>query len=320
MAVGRVCRHIGCMSVEATTDPDDKAAQRGFLFALSAYLLWGFLPFYMKAVAHIPAIEVVAHRAVWSLPVAGAVLLWLGRTDDIKRALRTPSTLMMGLLTATLISLNWCVYVWAIAVDRTLETALGYYINPLFSVLLGALLLGEKLKPAQIVAVALAVAAVLLLTWENGGLPWVSIVLAVSWGVYALCKKALPVGPAQGFFLEVLIIAIPALAYIVWLQVTGAGHFGGTGTTDVVLLMSSGLATAIPLMLYATGAKLLRLSTIGIMQYIAPTLIFFVAVLAFREPFSTEKAVAFGLIWTGLALYTWSMFADSHRRAAPPAE
>jgi chloramphenicol-sensitive protein RarD len=307
------------MSVEATTSPD-KAAQRGFLFALSAYLLWGFLPFYMKAVAHIPAIEVVAHRAVWSLPVAGMVLVWLGRTSDIKRALRTPRTLMMGVLMAALISINWCTYVWAIAVGRTLETALGYYINPLFSVLLGAVVLGEKLKPLQMAAIALAVLAVVLLTWENGGLPWVSIVLAVSWGFYALCKRALPIGPAQGFFLEVLMIAIPAAIYIAWLQWSGNGHFGGTGMADVGLLLSAGIVTAVPLLLYATGAKLLRLSTIGIMQYIAPTMIFLVAVFAFREPFSTERAVAFGLIWAGLVLYTWSMVADQRHRAQAPAE
>jgi chloramphenicol-sensitive protein RarD len=249
---------------------------------------------------------------IWSLPVAGALLLWLGRTDDIKRALRSPRTLMMGALTAALITVNWCVYVWAISVDRTLETALGYYINPLLSVLLGAVLLGEKLKPAQMVAIALAVLAVIILTWETGGLPWVSIVLAVSWAFYELCKKTLPIGPAQGFFLEVLILAIPALAYVVWLQMTGAGHFGGQNGSDTAWLMGAGLVTAVPLILYANGAKLLRLSTIGIMQYIAPTLIFMVAVFVFREPFSAETAVAFGLIWVGLAIYTWSMV--SHAR------
>ena len=303
------------MSIETTTG-SDKAARSGFFYALCAYVLWGVLPLYMKAVAHIPAIEVVAHRVVWSLPVAGALLVWLGRTADIKRALRTPRTLMMGMLTAVLISINWCVYVWAIAADRALETALGYYINPLFSVLLGAVLLGEKLKPAQMVALALAVLAVLLLTWENGGLPWVSIVLAVSWGFYALCKKTLPIGPAQGFFLEVFILAIPSLAYLIWLQSTGAGHFGNGSWSDVWLLMSSGLITAVPLILYANGAKLLRLSTIGIMQYIAPTMIFLIAVFLFREPFSTETAVAFGLIWAGLALYSWSMFFAG--RQPPP--
>ncbi len=299
------------MTVETVSD--EKAAQRGFLFALAAYLMWGFLPFYMKAVAHIPAIEVVAHRVIWSVPIAGGLLVWLGRTDDIRRALRTPRTLLMGALTAALITVNWCVYVWAIAADRALETALGYYINPLFSVFLGAVLLGERLGRAQIAAIALAVVAVAILTWENGGLPWVSIALAVSWGFYALFKKTLPIGPAQGFFLEVLILAIPALAYVGWLEANGNGHFGDQGMTDVWLLMASGLITAIPLILYANGAKLLRLSTIGIMQYIAPTLIFFVAVFIFREPFSRESAVAFGLIWAALAVYSWSMLAGRSR-------
>jgi len=313
------CLHIGSMSIEATADPG-KTARSGFLYAFSAYVLWGFLPLYMKAVAHIPAIEVVAHRAIWSLPVAGALLVWLGRTDDIRRGLRNPRTLMMGSLTAALITINWCVYVWAISVGRTLETALGYYINPLLSILVGAILLGEKLKPTQMAAIGLAALAVLLLTWENGGLPWVSIVLPVSWTFYALCKRTLPIGPAQGFFLEVLILAVPALAYVVWLQATGNGHFGNQGMTDVWLLMSAGLVTAIPLILYANGAKLLSLSTIGIMQYIAPTLIFLVAVFIFHEPFSTERAVAFGLIWAGLALYTWPMFAGARQPAGPPAE
>jgi chloramphenicol-sensitive protein RarD len=171
MVLAPAAAHMSAMTTETLTARD--SATRGFLFALSAYLLWGFLPFYMKAVAHIPAAEVVAHRIVWSVPIAGALLIWLGRTADIKTALRSPRTLAMGGLTAALITVNWGVYVWAIAADRALETALGYYINPLFSVFLGAVLLGEKLSRAQIAAIALAVAAVALLTWEAGGLPWV---------------------------------------------------------------------------------------------------------------------------------------------------
>jgi chloramphenicol-sensitive protein RarD len=294
------------MTTETLTARD--SATRGFLFALSAYLLWGFLPFYMKAVAHIPAAEVVAHRIIWSVPIAGALLIWLGRTADIKAALRSPRTLAMGGLTAALITVNWGVYVWAIAADRALETALGYYINPLFSVFLGAVLLGEKLSRAQIAAIALAVAAVALLTWEAGGLPWVSIALALSWGFYAFFKKTLPIGPAQGFFLEILVLSIPAIGYIGWLGASGAGHFGRTGAVDIWLLLGCGLITAVPLILYANGAKLLRLSTIGIMQYIAPTMIFVIAIFIFHEPFSSTRAIAFAMIWAALALYSWSMF------------
>jgi chloramphenicol-sensitive protein RarD len=309
------CRaYAPSMTVQASTSSDryssSNSAARGFQFALAAYLLWGFLPFYMKAVAHIPSAEVVAHRIVWSVPVAAALLVWLGRTADVRVALRTPRTLAMGTLTAALITANWGTYVWAIGAGRALETALGYYINPLFSVFLGAVILGEKLTKAQLVAIGLAVLAVGILTWETGGIPWVSIALALSWGFYALFKKTLPIGPAQGFLLELLILSIPALGYIFWLQSTGVGHFGLTGATDVRLLLGSGLVTAVPLILFANGAKLLRLSTIGIMQYIAPTMIFVIAVFIFREPFSSERAIAFGLIWTALAIYSWSMFSS----------
>lgn len=290
-------------------------ATRGFLFALSAYLMWGVLPFYMKAVAHIPTPEVIAHRITWSIPIAALLLWWLGRTSDIRQALRTPRTLAMGTLTAALITVNWGVYVWAIGNDRALETALGYYINPLFSIFLGAVVLGERLTRAQMLAIALAVVAVALLTWETGGLPWVSIVLALSWGFYALFKKTLPIGPAQGFFLEVLILGLPALGYIFYLQATGVGHFGTTGMTDVWLMLGCGVVTAVPLILFANGAKLLTMSTIGIMQYIAPTMIFVIAIFIFKEPFSSERAVAFALIWVALAIYTWSMFSERARNS-----
>lgn len=301
-----------------TTSQEHGDTPRGFAFALSAYLLWGALPFYMKAVAHIPSAEVVAHRIIWSVPIAGALLVWMGRTADIRTALRTPRTLAMGVIVAALITANWGTYVWAIGAGRTLETALGYYINPLFSIFLGAMFLGEKLTRLKMAAIGLAVLAVAVLTWEGGGLPWVSVSLAVTWGFYALAKRTLPIGPAQGFFLEVLILLVPALIYAGWVEASGAGHFGDTGAHDVVLLMGCGLVTAIPLILYANGAKLLTLSTIGIMQYIAPTILFLVAVFVFKEPFNPERGVAFVLIWAALALYSWSMFSNRRRGQASP--
>ncbi|MBB4185092.1 chloramphenicol-sensitive protein RarD [Sinorhizobium terangae] len=293
---------------------------KGFAFALSAYLLWGFLPFFMKAVAHIPAAEVVAHRIVWSVPLAGLVLVWLGRTQELKTALRSPSMLRMATLTAVLVTINWGIYVWAIGAGRAIETALGYYINPLFSIFLGAVLLKERPNAAQMVAIALAVIAVAVLAFDAGGLPWVSIGLCISWGFYAFFRKTLPIGPNQGFFLEVLLLSIPAIGYILWLESTGQGHFGDTGLADVLWLLSCGIVTAVPLMIYANGAKLLRLSTIGIMQYIAPTMIFVIAVFVFHEPFGTAKLIAFALIWAALFVYSGAMLAESRaRRAAQPA-
>ncbi|MCO5157019.1 MAG: EamA family transporter RarD [Aquamicrobium sp.] len=291
----------------AGSSEDDAAARRGFLLAFSAYFVWGFMPFYMKAIAHIPAIEVVAHRVIWSVPVAGAVLLALGRTADLKIALRSPRTLAMAALTAALISVNWGIYIWAIAVERTVESALGYYINPLMTVLLGATLLGERLDRMQIIAIALAVVAVAVLTVESGGVPWVSLSLALTFAAYGYFRKTLPIGPSQGFFLEVLLLAAPCLAYIVWLEASGEGHFLGGSWADVGLLVLAGPFTAIPLILYGFGAKMLRISTIGIMQYITPTLIALIAVFAFGEPFGLDRMIAFALIWVALALYSWSV-------------
>eukprot|EP00913_Durusdinium_trenchii_P021341 g20054.t1 len=273
---------------------------RGFAFALAAYFLWGFLPFYMKAVGHIPAIEVLAHRVVWSLPVAGVVLLALRRTGDIAAALRSPRTLGMAAVTALFITANWTTYIWAISAGRALDTALGYFINPLFSILLASVLLKERLTRLQLVAIALVVASVTIITVEAGGLPWVALVLTFTWGLYAFFRKTLPVGPNQGFFLEVLILSPPCLAYIIYLETTGTGHLQ-TGSRDTLLLMASGLVTAVPLILYANGAKLLRLSTIGLMQYIAPTMIFLIAIFAFHEPINVVRLLAFGLIWLALA-------------------
>ncbi|TPL82144.1 EamA family transporter RarD [Mesorhizobium sp. B2-3-14] len=307
------------MAAEAITPDAESKARRGFLLALGAYLLWGLLPFYMKAVAHLPLAEVIAHRIVWSVPIAAAVLVWAGRTADFKVAIRSPRTIAMAALTAALISINWGIYVWAIAVDRTVETALGYYINPLVNVVVGALLLGERLDRLQIAAVVLAAVAVAVLTIDGGKLPWVSLALAFSFAAYGFFRKTLPIGPSQGFLLEVLLLSVPALGYIVFLIATGQDHFVSSNGTDTALLIGCGPVTAVPLLLFAFGAKLLRLSTIGIMQYIAPTMVFLIAVLIFDEPFGTTQAIAFALIWAALAVYSWSMLATARRATSARA-
>ena len=284
--------------------PRNEDSLSGFFFALSAYVLWGFLPLYMKALANVPPIEVIAHRVIWSVPVALGLLVWLGRTADLRTALRTPRMLAMGVITAALISVNWGIYVWAIGSGHALDAALGYYINPLFSILLGSVLLGERLKGVQWLAIACAAIAVAILTWEAGRLPMVALALTLTWGFYAYFKKRLPIGPNQGFALEVLILLPFGLAYAGWLLVAGGGHFLQGVPRDTWLLLGCGIITAAPLMLYANGAKRLRLSTIAIMQYVSPTMIFLTAVFVFGEPFSQTKMVAFGFIWAALAIYS----------------
>ena len=293
--------------------PKNEDTPKGLGLAISAYVLWGFLPLYMKAVSHMPAIEVVAHRVIWSVPVAGVILIASGRTRALREAIANPRMLLLAVLTAGLISVNWGIYVWAIAHEQTLEAALGYYINPLFSIFLGTVLLGERMNRAQMVAVALAFIAVVILTLDAGRLPVVAIGLTLTWGFYALCKKSLPIGPNQGFLLEVLILLIPALVCMAWLTAQGQSHFLLTGL-DTALLLGCGVVTAVPLMLYANGAKLLRLSTIAILQYIAPTMIFLVAVFVFDEPFVGAKRIAFPLIWLALVIYTTTMLRGMRRR------
>jgi len=286
---------------------------KGFAFALSAYLIWGTLPLYMKALSHISPTEIIAHRVIWSLPLAGGVLWAIGRVGDIPAALRSPRMLGMAALTAVLISINWGFYVWSIATGRALEAALGYYINPLFSIFLASALLGERLSRMQWLAIALATVAVVVLTLEAGHLPLTALGLTFTWGFYAYLKKSLPIGPNQGFLLEVLLLTPAALAYLAYLTITGQGHFLKGIPEDTWLLFGCGAITATPLMLYANGAKLLRLSTIGIMQYIAPTMIFLFAVFVFGEEFGRAQMLAFPMIWVALVLYTVSMVRQAKR-------
>ena len=288
---------------------------RGLAYAIATYLIWGLLPIYMRQMVHIPPTEVIAHRVLWSLPIAGAVLAARGGMGTITATLRQPRLVAMAGLTALLISVNWLIYVWAILNGHTIEAALGYYINPLFSVLVGAVLLGERLRPLQIAAIALAGLAVVLLTVSAGGLPLVALGLTLSWGIYAYCKRSLPLGPNQGFTLEVILLTLPALIWVGYLAATGKGHFG-TNLHDTLFLIGSGVITAVPLMLYANAAKLVRLSTMGILQYITPTMVFLTAVFIFGEPFTGVSRIAFPMIWAALAIYSLTLLA---RRAQRPA-
>ncbi len=300
--------------VNAAVPLQNTDTPRGLVLAVTAYVLWGFLPLYMKAMAHIGPVEIVAHRIIWSVPVAGALLIALGRTRDLKAALRNPKMLGMAGLTAGLISVNWAIYVWAIASGNALDAALGYYINPLFSIALGAVLLREPLNRTQLIAVGLAAAGVAVLVLQAGSIPWAALGLMVSWGFYAFFKRSLPIGPNQGFLLEVLILLIPALAYVTWLGVLGNGHFG-IAATDTMLLAGAGVVTAVPLLVYANGAKLVRLSTMGILQYIAPTMIFITAITVFGEQIDQGRMIAFPLIWAALVVYSIPMIRQM--RAQP---
>lgn len=301
-------------SHDTTPPTTDQDTPQGLLFAGGAYVLWGFLPLYMKLLSHVPVAEVIAHRIIWSVPVAAVVLILLGRTATLRAAFRNPRMLAMGCVTALLISLNWGIYVYAIVTDRALDAAIGYYINPLFSVFLAAVLLGEKLQRTQWIAVAIVGVAVAILIFDAEETPWLAFGMMLTWGFYALAKKSLPIGPNQGFLMEVLLLLPPALAYAVYMGSTGGAHFLSGDGADTWLLLGCGLVTAVPLLFYANGAKLLRLSTIGILQYIAPTMILLNAVFIFGEPFGRARAIALPLIWLALIIYTVSMVRQMRAR------
>ena len=276
---------------------------RGFAFAGGAFLIWGILPFYFKAMSHMPTAEVIANRVIWAVPVALGVLLWLGRTADLWAAWRNPRMLSMAFVTAALITVNWGTYVWMIQNNQAMNAALGYYINPIFSVFLGAAFLGERLSKRQWAAVALAAAAVVVLTIEARALPVGALLLTFSWGFYAFFKRSLPIGPNQGFTLEALILTPFALVWLAWQGSQGNLFAAQASGLDWALLVGAGVMTAVPLMLYANGAKGLRLSTIAIAGYAIPTLIFLISVFAFGEAFEGARLIAFPMIWVAMVLY-----------------
>ncbi|MDT8410036.1 MAG: EamA family transporter RarD [Wenzhouxiangellaceae bacterium] len=278
--------------------------RRPLAAGLAAFGLWGMVPLYFKLVAVAGADEVIAHRVVWSVGFLLLALLLRYRGDLISRVRIRPKIALALLLSGALVALNWLVFVFAVNSDRVLETSLGYFINPLVSVILGTIVLRERMFGAQIVAVALAAAGTLYLTIMVGEPPWLALTLAVSFGLYGLVRKMTDVGPMVGLFWETLMMTPLALVWLIWSASRGALAFGRIDPSLDLLLVGTGLVTVLPLVLFATAARGLPLITVGLMQYLAPSISFCLAVFLFREPFSMNHAVAFACIWMALVLYT----------------
>ena len=286
-------------------DPVVPAApdRSGFIAALSAYSLWGFFVVYFKSVAHVDAPEVLAHRIVWAVPFCALLLAITGRMGNFKALLRSPKAWRAMSLSAVLISINWLAFIWAIANDRVIEASLGYFINPLLSILLGMVFLGERLRRAQWLAIALAAVGVSYMTAREGA-PIVAFTVAITFAFYGLVRKKAHPGPLAGLMFETSLLFPFALAYMVYLQFapdhTLAFVEGGLGTS--ALLMAAGAITCIPLLLFAVGAKKLPLSTMAFLQFLTPTLQFAMGLL-YGEPFSLTRVVSFSLIWAGVILF-----------------
>jgi chloramphenicol-sensitive protein RarD len=283
----------------------------GFVYALLAYAAWGFLPIYFKAMPDVPAEQVLAHRILWSVVLLAVAAPLLGRWSTVARACRP-----IILVSAVLIAANWGTYIWAVQHGRVLEASVGYFVNPLVSVLLGVVFLRERLRRRQVYAIGLAAIGVVALVIRLHALPWLPVTLALTFGLYGLVRKRAGVDAVGGLLVEASVLALPALGWVMLCASRGTGAFGhAPGTT--ALLVAAGPITAIPLVWFAMGIRRLPLSTIGVLQYVTPTLQFLCAVVLFREPFGTVQAIAFGFIWSALALYTWDMFHAVRRRELP---
>ncbi|MFA6310388.1 MAG: EamA family transporter RarD [Sterolibacterium sp.] len=293
---------------------------RGIWSAIGAYTLWGWFPVYFKWLAQVPAPELIGHRIVWSCLMLGAVILVTRRWQAFRDQALKLRVIRAYLLAALLISVNWLVYVWAVNSGFILEASLGYFINPLISVLMGVVLLHEKLRPWQWVAVALAILGVVYLTFAHGSLPWIALVLAFSFALYGLIKKTSPLGALHGLTLETGILLLPALGYLFFLEGNGQGAFLHAGTLIDILLIGCGLVTAVPLLLFAAAAQRIPLALLGVLQYIAPTLQFLIAILIYREPFATDKLIGFGIIWMALAIFAVEGLLARRTQAEPAAE
>jgi chloramphenicol-sensitive protein RarD len=286
----------------------------GALYATAAFLWWGVAPLYFKAVAAVPATEVLAHRIFWSLVFLIVLQGARGRLRATLAHARDRRTLATMAVTTVLIATNWLLFIWSIANARLVEASLGYFINPLVNVLLGFVFLRERLRPRQWAAVALAAAGVVWLTIDLGRLPWIALALAFSFGVYGLLRKQAAPSGLQGLTLETALLAPAAAAFLWWRDAQGALSFGHAGTGLTVLLALAGPLTALPLIWYAEGAKRLRYVTIGLLQYLAPTCQFLLAVIAFGEPFPLGKAAGFAVIWLALGLYSGDALAAARGR------
>ena len=288
----------------------------GVLYTLSAYVLWGLFPFYFHALNDIGALEILAHRIVWSLVFVALILIVLKRGAWIRDVLRRPKTLLIFTATSALIACNWGTYVYAIVSGRTLEASLGYFVNPLMSVALGAFFLRERLRRAQLAAVALASCGVIWITWKTGAAPLLGLAMAGSFAVYGLLRKIAPLGSLEGMALESSMLFPAAALYLGWLCGSGTLVFAEASPSLRGLLMLAGPITTIPLLLFASGVRMISYSTVGIIQYVSPTIVFFIGLFIFGEPFSLDLFIGFVLIWTAVAVFAGEslLFARRIRR------
>jgi chloramphenicol-sensitive protein RarD len=290
-------------------------AQKGVIFLLVAHLIWGAMAFYIKLLDHVSPVEVAVHRGLWSLPFAAGMLFVLGNSSEARMALRSPRTFLLLAFCSSLIVFNWGFYVWSIQQGRAAEAALGYYINPLMNVLVGYVFLHERFTRIQAVALIIVVIAVIVQTIAVGAFPWLGLSLAATFCLYGYIRKQVPVNSVASFFIEIFILAPFALLYLAWTMSRGTTVFL-TSVPDTFLLMGLGFFTAATLMLFGSAVKRVRYSTVGLLQYISPSIVFLIAVFAFHEPMNELRWLSFMLIWLGLAVFSYAVVKEDRSRRA----
>ena len=276
----------------------------GVIYAGAAFLIWGLAAVYWKELRSVPPLEIIAHRVAWSFIFLLPLIVLQRQWAEFVAILQNLQMLLILLTSAILVAANWLLYVWAVNNNHLLQASLGYYINPMVNVVLGMVFLKERLRPPQILAVMLATSGVIYLTVQYGAFPWIAICLAISFGLYGLIRKVAPVSPLVGLAVETLLISLPAIGYLIYLDYQGTGSIFRVSLNLDLLLMGCAPLTAIPLLFFTAGAKRLYLSTLGLMQYIGPSGMFLLAVFYYHEPFSTAQVWTFVMIWAALAIYS----------------
>lgn len=284
--------------------PEHNPQRAGLLAGVVAYLMWGVFPVYFKITGEIPPLEILSHRVVWAIPFAAFIILLRKQWPQVRQAIANKKTLGALILSALFIAFNWGLYIWAVQENQILQASLGYYINPLIFVLVGVVSFGEKLRRLQLIAVALATIGVIILTIYGGQFPWIAMSLALSFTAYGVIRKRTEVGSLPGLFIETSVLFLPSLAYLFWLQGKGSLHFTNVDPDMMALLVLAGPLTVLPLVAFAFAARRLRLSTLGFLQFIGPSLQFLMGVL-YGEKLTLGVLLCFGFIWTAAAVFVW---------------
>ncbi|MCP4023916.1 MAG: EamA family transporter RarD [Desulfobacteraceae bacterium] len=289
------------------SDPDLQQTGRslsGIFYLLPAYLVWGLSPVFWKLLSHVPAFELLVHRTLWSLIFLLGIIFMQKRFNELVLIVKKPVYFLILLISTLVLGFNWYLYIWAVNHGQVLQASLGYYINPLLMVILGICFLKEKLRKFQMAALIIALLGVLYYTIGLGQFPWIAVAIAVSFGIYGLIHKLIPVLPLPGLCMETLILSLPSIAYLFWLEIKGAGAMFHVSFSTDILLVATCLVTGLPLLFFTIGTKRSHMTTVGFMQYIAPCCSFLLAVFLYKEPFSKEKLFTFIMIWIALALYS----------------